>query len=79
MSGLSAFWRWWIDSWRAPRRARLTYVAMSLAFGALAIAGAIRGDAVVATVGGAVTVAVVGFAIAVPRLAEWTKSNAEPR
>ena len=79
MSSLGAFWRWWADSWRAPRRARLTYVAMAPGFGALAIAGAIRGDAVVASVGGAVAVAVAGLAVAVPRIAERTKSNAEPR
>ena len=72
MSSLGAFWRWWADSWRVPRRARLTYVAMSLGFGALAIAGAIRGDAVVVAVGGAVAVVVVGLAVAMPWLAQWT-------
>jgi hypothetical protein len=79
VSSLGVFWRWWTDSWRAPRRARLTYGAMSLAFAGLAVAGAVRGDPVVAAVGGAVAVAVAVLAIVVPRLAHWTKSNAEPR
>jgi len=79
VSRVSAFWRWWTESWQAPRRARLLYVAMALAFGALAVAGAITGDAVVAAVGSIVAIAVAGLAIAVPRLAQWAKSNAGPR
>lgn len=71
---LGAAWRWWSESWRSPRRARLVYVVMTGAFGALAVIGIVRGDALVAVLAGIVALVTVVLAALVPRLSRWTNS-----
>ncbi len=73
MTVLTTLWRWWIESWRAPRRARWLYIAMTAGFAGLAIAGAVVGNSAVAAMAGVVALATAGLAVLTPRLAEWTK------
>ncbi|MEX2158754.1 MAG: hypothetical protein WEB04_05055 [Dehalococcoidia bacterium] len=74
----SRFWHWWTDTWRAPKRARILYGVMALAFGALALIAAMQEDtfvAVLACVGVAVT---IGLAVFATRLSKLTDPpNAE--
>jgi len=72
---LRGLWRFWTESWSAPRRARWLYIAMTAAFGGLAIAGAVMGEAAVAAIAGIVAVATASLAVLAPRLAEWTKRD----
>ena len=74
MMALSRFWSWWTDTWRAPRRARLLYGVMAIAFGALAGVALARDDALVAALAGVATLAAVALAAFAPRLAKLTGS-----
>jgi succinate-acetate transporter protein len=69
--------RLWARTWRAPRRARLLYATMTLAFGALAGAGAVSGDVAVATIAGLVALATAALAFLAPRLATLTGNRSE--
>jgi len=79
MSGLGALWRWWTDTWRTPGRARLLYGVMALAFGALALVAALRGDALVAVLAAIGTAVTVGLAVIAPRLANLTRGSDDVR
>lgn len=69
---LGNLWRWWAESWRAPRRARWLYVVLAAGFGGLALAGALAGDAAVAALAGVAAVVTVALAALAPRLSRWT-------
>lgn len=72
MFALGALWRWWTESWRSPRRARVVYGAMAFAFGALAVIGGLRGEALVAAVAGALALLTLALAALAPRLSRWS-------
>jgi hypothetical protein len=61
-------WRFVTDSWRAPRRARLLYIAFAAGFVAMAIAGAIRGDALVTGIAALFALVTTAIAVLSPRL-----------
>lgn len=75
MAGLARLWRWWTESWRAPRRARWLYLAMAGAFGLLALMAALAGDAAVAALAGLATLVTGALAFLAPRLAKWTEPD----
>jgi hypothetical protein len=70
-------WGWWANSWRRPRLARSLYLAMALAFAAVAAIAGVLGDVAVAAVAGAFALLTAGLALAVPRLAEATEKNTD--
>ncbi|MCH8025609.1 MAG: hypothetical protein IH866_02330 [Chloroflexi bacterium] len=41
---MAGLWRWWTESWRPARQARLLYIVMGLGFGALAVAACRGGN-----------------------------------
>ena len=41
---MAGLWRWWTESWRSARQARLLYIVMGLGFGALAVAACRGGN-----------------------------------
>jgi hypothetical protein len=47
---LARLWRWWSGNWKAPRRARWLYVAMTISFGGLALVAVLAGVAAIATI-----------------------------
>ena len=75
MRGLSAFWRWWTESWRSATRARLLYIVMGAGFGALALVAGLAGDAAVAALAGIAAVVTIALAVLAPRLSRWTRSE----
>ncbi len=68
-------WRWWSESWKAPRRARWLYIVMAAGFGGLALVAALSGDAAVAALAGVAAVATVALAVLAPRLSRWMGSE----
>jgi len=74
MIALTRIWRWWTDSWSAPNRARLLYVGFAAAFAALAVAGAVRGDALVAAIAGVLALLIAVLAVAAPTLSRLTNA-----
>lgn len=72
---LREVWRWWVESWSAPRRARLVYAVMALGFGALAVAGGVSGNAAVGAIAGGVAAVTAALAMLAPRLSRWTRSE----
>ncbi|MGB2694419.1 MAG: hypothetical protein WBD55_04430 [Dehalococcoidia bacterium] len=69
---LGAAWRWWSESWRSPRRARLTYIGMTVAFAALAVVAVVRGEVLAAVLAGIVALVTIALAVLAPRLARRT-------
>ncbi len=65
----SAVWHFIVDSWHAPRRARLLYVALAAGFVGMAIAGGLKGDALVAVLGTVFALVTTTLAVLAPRLA----------
>ena len=65
-------WRWWTDGWRTPRRARLTYLVMTVGFAGLAVAAVVLGRGAVAGVAGVVAVLTAALAVIAPRLTRLT-------
>jgi hypothetical protein len=63
-----ALWRFITDSWSSPSRARLLYVVFTIGFVVMAIAGAIRGDALVLTLGAVFGLLTLAIATLAPRL-----------
>lgn len=53
---LAKFFGWIFGSWQSPSRARLVYLGFTAGFVALAVGGAMKGDALVIALG-------LGFAI----------------
>ncbi len=76
---LAHIWRWWSESWQAPRRARWLYGAMTLAFGGLALAAALAGEPAVAAVAGVAAAVTAAFAALAPRLARLTSPPPDVR
>jgi membrane protein implicated in regulation of membrane protease activity len=72
MLGLARFWRWWTDTWRAPRRARWLYVMMAMAFAAIALVAVLADDAPVAAVAGFAALVTVALAAVAPWLSRRT-------
>ncbi len=71
MFALARFWRWWTESWQAPRRARWLYIVMAAGFGSLALVAALAGDAAVAALAGVAAAVTVALAALAPRLTRW--------
>ncbi len=71
MRGLSVFWRWWAESWRSARQARLLYIVMGLGFGALAVVAALAGDFAVAALAGVAALFTLAMALLAPWLTRW--------
>ncbi|MCH8025610.1 MAG: hypothetical protein IH866_02335 [Chloroflexi bacterium] len=69
MRGLSVFWRWWTESWRSARQARLLYIVMGLGFGLLAVV-ALAGVAALFT---------LAMALLAPWLTRWMRTGREER
>lgn len=65
----AAIWHFIVDSWRAPRRARLLYLLFAAGFVAMAIAGAIKGDALVTGIAALFALVTAAIAVLVPRIA----------
>jgi hypothetical protein len=74
MIALARLWGWWTDTWCEPRRARVLYVAMALAFAALAIAAAVSGDTLVAALAGVAMLVTIALAALAPRLSKLSGS-----
>ena len=70
MIALSHLWRWWTDTWRAPKRARLLYAAMALAFGTLAFIALMQDDAFVAILAALGALVTITLAVVAPRLSK---------
>ena len=66
---VATLWRWWTDGWRTPRRARLTYLVMTIGFAGLAVAALVLGRGAAAGVAGVVAVLTAALAVIAPRLA----------
>jgi hypothetical protein len=64
-----AVWHFIVDSWRAPKRARLLYLLFAAGFVAMAVAAAIKGDALVTGIAALFALATAAIALLVPRLA----------
>lgn len=71
MTALTRFWRWWTETWRAPRRARWLYIVMGLGFAALALLAALDGDPAIAAVAGVAGVVTVVLAARPRWLSRW--------
>jgi uncharacterized membrane protein len=69
------FWSWWTESWRSARRARVQYVAIALAFGALAVIAALMSEPLVAAVAGVAAAICLALAMLAARLLRWTSSQ----
>ena len=76
---LRHIWRFWTDSWHAPRRARWLYLVFTAGFVAMAIVGAIKGDALVVVLGAVFALVTATLAVLAPRLAGWTKKGVGAR
>jgi hypothetical protein len=74
---LARIWRLWSESWSSPRRARLTYATVTLAFVALMVVAIVMREPAVAAVAGVVAVAAAGIAVVAPKLSEWTGRREE--
>ena len=72
MIALSHLWRWWTDTWRAPKRARLLYAAMALAFAALAFIALMQSDALVAILAAVGLFVTIALAVIAPRLSKMS-------
>ena len=71
MRGLSVLWRWWTESWRSARQARLLYIVMGLGFGVLAVVAALAGDFAVAALAGVAALFTLAMALLAPWLTRW--------
>ena len=68
---MAGLWRWWTESWRSARQARLLYIVMGLGFGALAVVAALAGDFAVAALGGVAALFTLALALLAPLLMRW--------
>ena len=75
MIPLTRLWRFWTESWHAPKRARWSYIVVAVAFAGLMIAAIVMGEAAVAAIAGVVALATAGLAFVAPRLAQWTRRD----
>ena len=75
MLTIARLWRWWTESWRAPRRARWLYAAIAAAFAVLAGVATLLGDAAVAALASVATALTAALAALAPRLARWTNGD----
>ncbi len=71
MRGFAALWRWWTETWRAPRRARWLYIVMALGFGGLAVVAGVSGDAAVAALAGVASLVTLVLVLLAPQLSRW--------
>jgi hypothetical protein len=62
------FWRWWRDSWRDPKLARVLYFLVAAAFAGLGIVAAVTGDIAVAVVAIIAALATIVLAIVLSRI-----------
>jgi hypothetical protein len=77
---LSQLLRFLNESWSASGgRARLVYLAMTLAFAGLAVAAAVLGDAAVAAVAAVVAIVTFALTLVAPRLARITSPPPDVR
>ena len=65
-----ALWHFVVDSWHAPRRARLLYLAFAAGFVAMAVAAGVKGDALVTGIAALFAFVTASIAVLVPRLAQ---------
>ena len=69
--GLTWLWRWWMESWRAPGRARWLYVVMAGGFGSLALLAGLTGDGAVAALAGVAAFVTLLLGVLAPQLTQW--------
>ncbi len=79
MFALARLWRWWTESWRSARQARLLYIVMGLGFGALAVVAALAGDFAVAALAGVAALFTLALALLAPWLARWMNPPRDDR
>jgi hypothetical protein len=64
-----AVWHFIVDSWRAPKRARVLYLLFAAGFVAMAVVAGVKGDALVTGIAALFALATAAVAVLVPRLA----------
>jgi hypothetical protein len=69
MTSLGRLWTWWTEGRRSARTARLQYIGMAVAFGALALIALVLGEPVVAAFAAVATAVCATLAAVAPRIA----------